>query len=242
MTASEVGISRKNNVNRPPHLIALDSSSWSSAASSTASSSSFSSSPSSRRVRSKYLQRIGIVRTSHMIDTATKSILITSTTKTTRDLRNVPRFNAPLQYNDVHRRERRNSEGSEDRKRVNFQENVTVVPIPMRSEYSDRIKAKLWRGRVEMCEIVGKLYPCIMCSLRRSASSHIARHISLFLSQKQSETSRNSPPKIITGAPYAPKNICTFATTPESLYILFTWNWDVILSVLGGELPEIKMI
>ena len=178
MTASEVGISRKNNVNRPPHLIALDSSSWSSAASSTASSSSFSSSPSSRRVRSKYLQRIGIVRTSHMIDTATKSILITSTTKTTRDLRNVPRFNAPLQYNDVHRRERRNSEGSEDRKRVNFQENVTVVPIPMRSEYSDRIKAKLWRGRVEMCEIVGKLYPCIMCSFEKKQRPHISHVIS----------------------------------------------------------------
>jgi hypothetical protein len=126
------------------------------------------STPSSRRVRSNYLQRIGIVRTSPIIKKATtqsRSALLSAPERTTRDLRNVPRSNAPLRYkekdDDVHRRDRLNSEGSGERKRVNFREDVTVAPIPMRSEYSDRIKTKLWTGRVELCEIVGKLDLCI---------------------------------------------------------------------------------
>jgi hypothetical protein len=186
MTAFEIAISRMNNTEKPHHLLQSDSSSYSSTASSSHPSSaspsvSPSSTTSSWRVRSNYLQRIGIVHTSPIIKKATQSrtALLSAPETTTRDLRNVPRFNAPLRYkekdDDVHRRDRRNSEGSGERKRVNFREDVTVVPIPMRSEYSDRIKTKLWTGRVELCEIVGKLDLCvqIMCSfVKEPASSH----------------------------------------------------------------------
>lgn len=179
-------MSRKNSIKKPPHLLDLDSSSsysstalssssWSLSSSSSSSSSSSvsppSSTPSSWRVRSNYLQRIGIVRTTSPIiaikkaaaTTPSSCTLLSAPERTTRDLRNVPRFNAPLRYEekdgddedgDVHRRNRLISEGSQDGKRVNFREDVTVVPIPMRSEYSDRIKTKLWTGRVELCEIV----------------------------------------------------------------------------------------
>jgi hypothetical protein len=171
MTAYEVAISRKNNIRRPPHLL----SSYSPTASSSASSSvSPSSSPSSWRVRSNYLQRVGIVCSSPIIMKATQSsgTLISAPERTTRDLRNVPRFNAPLRFKEnddgVHHQDRRNSEDSLERKRVKFREDVTVVPIPMRSEYSDRIKTKLWTGRVELCEIVGKLNLCMHVSSTRS--------------------------------------------------------------------------
>jgi hypothetical protein len=86
-----------------------------------------------------------------------------------------------------------------------------------------RIKTKLWRGRVEMYKIVGKLYLCIMCSFKKKQYRHILHIISLsFDLKKQSKTSRNLLPKIITGALYAPKNICTFATIPKKSYF---WYW-----------------
>jgi hypothetical protein len=125
------------------------------------------------QVRSKYLRRIGIVRTfTTAIEAAMQNDIQRSSGaegRTARDVHNVPRFNEPLRYieeaeekrdeNDEHRRGRRNSFGSEEckrKKRVTFGENVTVVPIPMRSEYSDRIKTKLWTGGAELCKIVGK--------------------------------------------------------------------------------------
>ena len=214
-------MSRKNSIKKPPHLLDLDSSSsysstalssssWSLSSSSSSSSSSSvsppSSTPSSWRVRSNYLQRIGIVRTTSPIivikkaaaTTPSSSTLLSAPERTTRDLRNVPRFNAPLRYEekdgddedgDVHRRNRLISEGSQDRKRVNFREDVTVVPIPMRSEYSDRIKTKLWTGRVELCEIVGKRLDLYFMQIRiiiyvlvrkkEPASSHHISHVQI---------------------------------------------------------------
>jgi len=44
----------------------------------------------------------------------------------------------------------------EKRRSVNFQETVTVVPIPTKNEYSDRIKAKLWMDRATMCETIDR--------------------------------------------------------------------------------------
>jgi hypothetical protein len=39
---------------------------------------------------------------------------------------------------------------------VNFNETVTVIPIPTKDEYSNRIKSKLWTNKYEMMERIGK--------------------------------------------------------------------------------------
>ena len=39
---------------------------------------------------------------------------------------------------------------------VNFNETVTVIPIPTNDEYSNRIKSKLWTNKYEMMERIGK--------------------------------------------------------------------------------------
>jgi ubiquitin len=38
---------------------------------------------------------------------------------------------------------------------VNFNETVTVIPIPTKDEYSNRIKSKLWTNKYEMMERIG---------------------------------------------------------------------------------------
>ena len=40
---------------------------------------------------------------------------------------------------------------------VSFYEVVTVVPIPSKEEYSDRIKSKLWTSKSEMIQMIGTL-------------------------------------------------------------------------------------
>jgi len=88
----------------------------------------------------------------------------------------MPRFNEPLQYN--HDEERRREERRQfrqsslsvaadgnnmtssvvgktrPRRRVNFEEIVTVIPIPLRSDYSSTVRCKMFTNRVEMCENV----------------------------------------------------------------------------------------
>lgn len=45
----------------------------------------------------------------------------------------------------------KNSDGSRSR-RICFDDSVSVLPIPMRSEYSDRVRSRLWSNRYEIHE------------------------------------------------------------------------------------------
>lgn len=94
-----------------------------------------------------------------------------------QDLRYIPRYREPLQYNrqEVMKRERRQSlrrtyspdsvlddENEtvmalpQKKKQVTFQEDVVVVPIPLRGDYSHSLRAKLWSNIVERCDNEGK--------------------------------------------------------------------------------------
>ena len=92
-------------------------------------------------------------------------------------LRHMPRFHEPLQYNHHEERIREErcqpsllassfsiskddacpTEEPETRKRrVTFEEIVVVVPVPLRRDYSEQLRTKLWSNPVELCENVGK--------------------------------------------------------------------------------------
>mmetsp|Transcript_14539 Transcript_14539/g.35039 ORF Transcript_14539/g.35039 Transcript_14539/m.35039 type:complete len:211 (-) Transcript_14539:57-689(-) len=120
---------------------------------------------SSKRVRSKFFHRIGILRpTIHHCPPPSNVLPVAQ--RSVRDLRRVPRFDEPLRYSynhQHHRTHKRENEKEENgreqptqKKQVNFRETVTVVPIPMRCEYSDRIKTKLWRGSLETRESIDR--------------------------------------------------------------------------------------
>mmetsp|Transcript_37308 Transcript_37308/g.68553 ORF Transcript_37308/g.68553 Transcript_37308/m.68553 type:complete len:245 (+) Transcript_37308:180-914(+) len=125
---------------------------------------------SSQRVRSKFFQKLGIGAPCRLNQ---KSQNVSVSERSVRDLRYMPRFNEPLQYNhyeervrEEQRQSRQSSSASTDdnklsstvsgtstqKRQVNFQETVTVVPIPMRSEYSVRIRARLFSDSVETSE------------------------------------------------------------------------------------------
>ena len=135
--------------------------------------------------------------------------------RSVRDLRHMPRFREPLQYNhdeESLREERRQSpqssasstipEGDEcptealgtaewfnemtaivkaprssqrssprasTKRQVTFEESVVVVPVPLRSDYSERLRNELWTRAVEVCDNVGK---CLCTHSKRNTHFH----------------------------------------------------------------------
>ncbi|KAL7431529.1 hypothetical protein ACHAXH_004508 [Discostella pseudostelligera] len=166
--------SAASTTTRPPRLRALTASSTTTSSTSSSLPLSFTSSAlsssssawlsSSNRVRCKFLHKIGIIEpissanSSHRVPL---NSIASVTERSARDLRDVPRFNAPLKYaNDVEEKRKMKRQekqlSSKSKKSVDFDSSVTVVPIPMRSEYSDRIKTQLWWGRLEFGETVDR--------------------------------------------------------------------------------------
>ena len=113
----------------------------------------------SQRVRNKFFQTIGIGLNPPKAVAAQKSL---------RDIRSVPRYFESLRYDrkeEKMRESRRtvvSSVADENtpsplRRRVTFEDTVTIVPIPMFTEYSGRVKSKLWCDTVEVSENAGKI-------------------------------------------------------------------------------------
>ena len=114
---------------------------------------------------------------SSLVDASSESSLLHRKLPT-RDLQSVPRYTSQLKYNhheEKKRLERRMhllraagsvnplspspttlSKMSKPKRCITFDESVKVVPIPMRSEYSDRIRSRLWSNTVELYENAGK--------------------------------------------------------------------------------------
>ena len=133
---------------------------------------------SSRRARSSkvihFFRSLKIHQKTQEVSVAERSV---------RDLRHVPRYHEPLQYNHQEesiREERRQSSSqpsaslssmskgdecteasgkSSLKRRVTFEESVVVVPVPLRSDYPEWMLTKLWSNAVERCDNVGKWYP-----------------------------------------------------------------------------------
>ena len=136
-------------------------------------------------LKSKFLMRLGVVhhcnpltsKHSSLTDASSESSLLHRKLPT-RDLQSVPRYTSQLKYNhheEKKRLERRMhllraagsvnplspspttlSKMSKPKRCITFDESVKVVPIPMRSEYSDRIRSRLWSNTVELYDNAGK--------------------------------------------------------------------------------------
>ena len=65
-------------------------------------------------------------------------------------------FNEITAIEKAPRSSQRFSPRTSPKRQVTFEESVVVVPVPLRSDYSERLRNKLWTNAVEVCDNVGK--------------------------------------------------------------------------------------
>jgi len=126
---------------------------------------------SSDKIRSKLLHKLGIdlARTLDIYQHTQPVVGVPLSTSQTRRiiLRDVASFNEPLKYDDEEtceeplqgqniKQEENNpitpSKTASKEGGIKFDDQVSVVPIPGRDEYSDRVKTRIWSGAEEIYE------------------------------------------------------------------------------------------
>ena len=115
-------------------------------------------SPMSKDVRQKFFNSIGIETRSVPKDMATNSMALRGDWKHPR-AQGVQVFQEQLKYDKradqyYSSKQRKTSTNGQQRRKksLSFNESVNVVPIPMRTEYSNRLKARLWSSAHEISE------------------------------------------------------------------------------------------
>lgn len=129
---------------------------------------------SGQEIRSRLLRRLGIhdeepivTKRSSSADSSTSAPPTWTSSSSSCQQQRQPRpapplFHVPLKYNDQHNHHNNNKSDSSSSSlsccstRVGFQEDVCVIPIPMRTEYSERIRNRLWCGKHELQAMAGR--------------------------------------------------------------------------------------
>jgi hypothetical protein len=119
---------------------------------------------SSQELRSKFLNMIGIERPatpdSSLTDKGELATVSPTSTRINPRSQGVNSFQVPLKYDQLADKKysspkRRKTEGTRAPKAARslaFNETVEVLPIPMRHEYSNRVRSRLWSNAVEIQE------------------------------------------------------------------------------------------
>jgi hypothetical protein len=120
---------------------------------------------SSQQMRSKFLNMIGIERPatpdSSLTDKGELATVSPTSTRINPRSQGVNSFQVPLKYDQLADKKysspkRRKTEGKtrapKATRSLAFNETVEVLPIPMRHEYSNRVRSRLWSNAVEIQE------------------------------------------------------------------------------------------